>query len=134
MCEPCFVCLTVLHAGLIRTITGRVVLGRDAPHPSPSRSVHHLVLLCFPAQRWLLYFPVGALARARACVRAGSLRPRGTCYSFSLVFISPPPPLLSSVVYTPPLHSFLCSLPYLSISPPLSLKFLCYSLKCSVFV
>lgn len=47
--------------------------------------------------------PVSALIWAKACVKAGSVRPQGTCYSFSLVFIDSP---LCSVVYTPPTTFF----------------------------
>lgn len=47
--------------------------------------------------------PVCALIWAKACVKPGSVRPRGTCYSFSLVFIDSP---RCSVVYTPPTTFF----------------------------
>lgn len=64
-------------------------------------------------------FPVCAFIWAKACVKAGSVRLQGTCYSFSLVFIDSP---LCSVVYTPPTtFFFLGFLSYLFISP-LSLR------------
>lgn len=50
--------------------------------------------------------PVSALIWVKACVKAGSVRPQGTCYSFSLVFIDSP---LCSVVYTPPTTFFFSS-------------------------
>lgn len=108
-------CLTILHAGLVRTITTTLCLEKKLGiHCCPI--VHHLVLLQLPAQRWLLYFPVGELTQAKACVRAGSLRPWGTCYSFSLVSSTP----LCVLLFILPHYSFLSSLPYLfifSLSP-----------------
>lgn len=70
--------------------------------------------------------PVSALIWAKACVKAGSVRPQGTCYSFSLVFIDSP---LCSVVYTPPHYFFFSSwLPLLSFY----LSFVSEVLRCTL--
>lgn len=66
-------------------------------------------------------FPCGCTSKGQA----GSLRPQGTCYSFSLVFICSP---LCSVVYTSPHHSFIC-FPSLSFYLSFVSQFLCYLVK-----
>lgn len=128
-CSNFSVCMScILHSGLVWTLRAILCLAKSLCifcH----LCVHHSVLLYLPALLWLLYIPLCALAWAKVCVRAGSLRPQGTCYSFSLVFISSP---LCSVVYTPPLLFSLFSL--LSFYLPFVSKFFCCSLKQSVFV